>query len=196
MKLVCASANPDKVAEIAAIFSTMNIELLPRPEDVPEVTEDAETLEGNAALKARTVCEATGMAAVADDTGLEVESLGGAPGVRSARFAGEDATYVDNVMKLLDALSDLPEPEERAARFRTVAMARFPDGREVMAYGSVDGEIALGPRGDHGFGYDPVFVPREGDGRTFAEMSAIEKHAISHRGRAFRALGARLTAHQ
>ena len=128
------------------------------------------------------------MAAVADDTGLEVDSLGGAPGVRSARFAGDDATYVDNVMKLLDALSDLPEPEERSARFRTVALATFPDGREVMADGAVEGAIALGPRGDNGFGYDPVFVPSEGDGRTFAEMSADEKHAISHRGRAFRAL--------
>src|SRR4051794_6597008 len=102
MQLVCASANPDKVAEIATIFEAMNIELLPRPEDVPEVVEDAETLEGNARRKAKALCEATGVAAVADDTGLEVESLGGAPGVRSARFAGEDATYVDNVMKLLD----------------------------------------------------------------------------------------------
>jgi XTP/dITP diphosphohydrolase len=133
---------------------------------------------------------------VADDTGLEVESLGGAPGVRSARFAGEDATYVDNVMKLLDALSDLPEPASRSARFRTVALAQFPDGREVMADGAVEGTIAAAPRGDNGFGYDPIFVPDESDGRTFAEMSAVEKHAISHRGRAFRSLAERLRAHQ
>jgi XTP/dITP diphosphohydrolase len=196
MQLVSASANPDKVAEIQAILAASDIELLPRPVDVPDVEEDAETLEGNARRKARALCDATGMAAVADDTGLEVESLGGAPGVRSARFAGEDATYVDNVMKLLDALSDLPEPEERMARFRTVALAMFPDGREVMADGAVAGAIALGPRGDNGFGYDPVFMPFEGDGRTFAEMSADEKDAISHRGRAFRALAARLAAHQ
>jgi XTP/dITP diphosphohydrolase len=196
MQLVSASANPDKVAEIEAILENCGIELLPRPADVPEVVEDAETLEDNARLKARALCDATGMAAVADDTGLEVASLGGAPGVRSARFAGENATYVDNVMKLLDALSDLPEPEERSARFRTVAMARFPDGREVLADGTVEGAIALGPSGDNGFGYDPVFVPFEGDGRTFAEMSADEKHAISHRGRAFRALAARLCDHQ
>ncbi len=196
MQLVCASANPDKVGEIAAILSSSDIELLARPDDVPEVVEDAETLEGNARLKAVALCSATGIASVADDTGLEVESLGGAPGVLSARFAGERATYVDNVMKLLDALSDLPEPEERKARFRTVAMARFPDGREMIADGSVGGTIALGPRGDNGFGYDPVFVPDEGDGRTFAEMSADEKHAISHRGRAFRALAERLRAHQ
>jgi XTP/dITP diphosphohydrolase len=196
MQLVCASANPDKVAEISAILQESGIELLPRPAEVPDVIEDAETLEGNARRKACALCDATGMAAVADDTGLEVDSLGGAPGVRSARFAGEDATYVDNVMKLLDALSDLPEPEEREARFRTVALARFPDGREVLADGAVDGAIALGPRGDNGFGYDPVFVPHEGDGRTFAEMSADEKHAISHRGRAFRALAVRLRDHQ
>jgi XTP/dITP diphosphohydrolase len=196
MQLVSASANPDKVAEIKAILGDCGIELLPRPADVPDVVEDAETLEGNARLKARALSDATGMAAVADDTGLEVDSLGGAPGIRSARFAGEDATYVDNMMKLLDALSDLPEPEERSARFRTVAMARFPDGREVSADGTVEGAIALGPRGDNGFGYDPVFVPFEGDGRTFAEMSVDEKHAISHRGRAFRSLAARLRNHQ
>jgi XTP/dITP diphosphohydrolase len=196
MQLVCASANPDKVAEIQAILASSDIELLPRPDDVPDVEEDAESLEGNARLKAQALSDATGMGAVADDTGLEVEALGGAPGVRSARFAGEEATYVDNVMKLLDALSDLPEPEERMARFRTVALARFPDGSEVMADGTVEGAIALGPRGDNGFGYDPVFVPAEGDGRTFGEMSADEKHAISHRGRAFRALADRLRDHQ
>jgi len=195
MQLVCASANPDKVAEIRAILEESGIELLPRP-DVPDVVEDGETLEANARLKARALSSATGLAAVADDTGLEVNSLGGAPGVRSARFAGEDASYVDNVMKLLDALSDLPEPEERSARFRTVALARFPDGLEVLADGAVEGSIALAPRGENGFGYDPVFVPSEGDGRTFAEMSADEKHVISHRGRAFRALAERLRGHQ
>src|SRR5581483_4795556 len=133
------------------------------------------------------ICDATGLPAVADDTGLEVESLGGAPGVRSARYAGEHASYDDNVLKLLDALVELPDPEERRARFRTVALVRFPDGREVVASGEVDGMIALGPVGERGFGYDPVFVPDEGDGRTFAEMTNAEKHALSHRGRAFRA---------
>ena len=106
----------------------------------------------------------------------------------TARFAGEDATYADNVIKLLDALSDLPEPEERLARFRTVAVARFPDGREVAAAGWVDGTIALGPRGDNGFGYDPVFEPIEASGCTFAELSTEKKNAISHRARALRAL--------
>jgi XTP/dITP diphosphohydrolase len=150
--------------------------------------EDADTLEANARLKAVAVSEGADAAAVADDTGLEVDALGGAPGVLSARFAGEGATYADNVLKLLDALVELPEMDQRTAQFRTVALVRFPDGREITASGSVSGIITPGPRGTGGFGYDQVFQPDEGDGRTFAEMSAEEKHAISHRGRAFRAL--------
>src|SRR5204862_6890336 len=177
MQLVSASANPDKVAEMDAVLRTVGIELLPRPDDVADVVEDATTLEGNARLKASAVCDATGLPALADDTGLEVDALGGAPGVFSARFAGEGATYADNVIKLLDALSDLPEPEERLARFRAVALVRFPDGREIAAAGWVEGTIALGPRGDNGFGYDPVFEPLEADGRTFGELAADEKNA-------------------
>jgi XTP/dITP diphosphohydrolase len=188
MEIVCASANPDKAAEIVAVLDPFGISLLPRPDDLPDVVENEPTLEGNARLKAVAVCDATGQPALADDTGLEVDALGGAPGVFTARFAGEDATYADNVMKLLDALADLPEPEERMARFRTVALVRFPDGREVTAAGWVDGTIALGPRGTNGFGYDPVFEPLEARGRTFAELSTEEKHAISHRARALRAL--------
>jgi XTP/dITP diphosphohydrolase len=123
--------------------------------------------------------------AISDDTGLEVDALDGAPGVYSARYAGEGASYTDNVDKLLDALG---ERADRSARFATVAMARWPDGREIAVRGEVEGEIARVARGRSGFGYDPVFVPTEGDGRTFAEMSPAEKHALSHRGRAFRAL--------
>jgi len=181
---VLATANPDKAAEIAEILGD-SVDLLPRPGDVPEVDETGETLEENARLKARALVQATGEAAVADDTGLEVDALGGAPGVFSARYAGEDATYLDNVNKLVEALEGALD---RRARFRTVAMACFPDGTEVVASGTVEGSITLGPRGDAGFGYDPVFAPGEGDGRTFAEMSPPEKHAVSHRGRAFRAL--------
>ena len=188
MQFVCASANADKVAEIDAVLRTVGIELLPRPHGIPDVVEDASTLEGNARLKAIAICEATGFPALADDTGLEVDALGGAPGVFSARYAGEGASYADNVHKLLDALADLPDPEERLARFRTVALVRFPDGRELAAAGWVDGTIALAPRGDNGFGYDPVFEPLEADGRTFAELRADEKNAISHRARALRAL--------
>lgn len=188
MRVVCASANPDKVFEIKAVLAPLGIEVLPRPDDVADVVEDAPTLEGNARLKASAICEATGLPALADDTGLEVDALGGAPGVLSARYAGEDATYADNVMKLLDALVELPDPEDRLARFRTVVMVCFPDGREVSAAGWVDGAITLGPRGHNGFGYDPVFEPIEGDGRTFAELTTEEKNGVSHRARALRAL--------
>lgn len=191
MKLVLASANPDKAREIAALLSGSGFDIVPRPEGVPEVEETGTTLEDNARLKAVALVEATGEAAVADDTGLEVEALDGAPGVYSARFSGEGATYADNVAKLLRELDGVPE-ERRRARFRTVALARFPDGREVLAEGVVDGVITAAPRGEGGFGYDPVFRPVEGDGRTYAELSLEEKNALSHRGRAFRALASRL----
>lgn len=189
MRLVMASANPDKVAEIAAVLSS--VELLPRPLSVGEVEEDGLTLEDNARLKARAILAATGEAAVADDTGLEVAVLGGAPGVYSARYAGPGATYADNVAALLEALDG---SSDRAARFRTVALACFPDGREAVAEGVVEGEIATEARGANGFGYDPVFIPAGAGGRTFAEMAAEEKNALSHRGRAFRALAALLAA--
>jgi XTP/dITP diphosphohydrolase len=189
LKLVLATANPDKAREITEVLrdAGLGIELLPRPGDVDEVEEIGDTLEENARLKAVALCAATGLPALADDTGLEVDVLGGAPGVRSARFAGEDVTYADNVHKLLDVLREVPVAE-RGARFATVAIAHFPDGREIAAIGTVEGAIATEARGDGGFGYDPVFTPDEGDGRTFAEMSAAEKHAVSHRGRAFRTL--------
>ncbi|HUR77762.1 MAG TPA: non-canonical purine NTP pyrophosphatase, partial [Acidimicrobiales bacterium] len=132
---------------------------------------------------------ATGLPAIADDTGLEVDALKGAPGVYSARFAGEHATYADNVRKLWEAMIGA---STRTARFRTVALAGFPDGSEVIGHGVVDGVIADDPRGDQGFGYDPLFIPTLGDGRTFAEMTRAEKERVSHRGRAFRALAAGL----
>jgi XTP/dITP diphosphohydrolase len=189
-QLVCSSANPDKVAEIAAILGD-EVELLVRPPDVPDVVEDALTLEGNARLKAEALAAATGLPAVADDTGLEVDALDGKPGVWSARYAGDDATYADNVHKLLAELDGIPTVA-RTARFRTVALVAWPDGREVVAEGVCEGRIAEEERGSRGFGYDPVFVPFDGGGRTFAEMSAEEKHVISHRGRAFRSLAERL----
>jgi XTP/dITP diphosphohydrolase len=191
---VLASANPDKVKEIVAVLSaSLPVELLPRPETVPDVVEDADTLVGNARLKARALVAATGSAAVADDTGLEVDALGGAPGVYSARYAGEDATYGDNVTKLLRELAGIEEGGgERRASFKTVALVAFPDGTELWAEGVLPGTIAVEERGTNGFGYDPVFVPDGGDGRTFAEMRPEEKDAVSHRGRAFRALAAEL----
>lgn len=194
MRLVCASANPDKAAEISFILGPLGIDVAPRPDHVSDVEEDGDTLADNARLKAVAVSEATGEPAVADDSGLEVEALGGAPGVATARYAGEDATYADNVLKLLDALAEVPDPPQRRARFRAVTIVRWPDGREVIAEGVAEGTIALAPRGKGGFGYDPVFVPDDGDGRTFAEMADDEKHQISHRGRALRALAAKLQA--
>jgi XTP/dITP diphosphohydrolase len=188
LRLVCASANPDKVAEIAFILGGA-VELLPRPPHVPDVVEDADTLEGNARLKAVAICEATGIAAVADDTGLEVDALDGAPGVYAARFAGVGCSYADNRRKLL---AELGTTERRTARFRTVALVRWPDGRELAVDGVCPGVISRDERGARGFGYDAVFVPTELDGRTFAEMSEDEKHAVSHRGRAFRNLLAAL----
>jgi len=182
VKLVLATANPDKAREIVAIAGA-TVDLVARPSGVPEVEETGATLLENARLKADALCRATGLPALADDTGLEVDALDGAPGVLSSRYAGEDATYADNVVKLLRALEGA---ETRTARFRTVALVRFPDGRELVGEGTVDGTIADAPRGVGGFGYDPVFVPDEGDGRTFAEMTSDEKHAISHRGRAVR----------
>ncbi len=194
LRLVLASANPDKVSEIAAILAgALEVDLVPRPPEVPDVVEDGETLLDNARLKAIALVQATATASVADDTGLEVDALGGAPGVYSARFAGEDATYADNVDKLLRELSVLADGGGApTARFRTVALVAFPDGTEVWAEGAVEGTIAILPRGTRGFGYDPIFVPEGGDGRTFAEMSSEEKQVISHRGRAFRALAAAL----
>jgi XTP/dITP diphosphohydrolase len=185
-RVVCASANPDKVAEIQDLLRGV-VELLPRPATIGDVVEDADTLLGNARLKARAICAATGLPAVADDTGLEVDALHGAPGVHTARFAGEHATYADNRAKLLESLRGIGTPA-RTARFRTVALVANPDGSERWAEGVCEGLIADAERGERGFGYDAVFVPRDGGGRTFAEMTVDDKHALGHRGRAFRAL--------
>jgi XTP/dITP diphosphohydrolase len=192
VRLVLATANPDKAEELAAVLRAElggRVELVARPEGVAAVEETGETLEENARLKAVALVAATGEAAVADDTGLEVAALGGAPGVRSARFAGENATYGDNVAKLLGALTN---ETDRRATFRTVVVCKLSDGGEIVAQGAVEGEIGAAPRGAGGFGYDPVFVPAGGGGRTFAEMTPAEKHALSHRGLALRSLAARL----
>jgi XTP/dITP diphosphohydrolase len=188
-RVVLATANPDKARELAAALP--GFEVLPRPEALPDIEETEPDLEGNARLKALTVARATGMAALADDTGLEVAALDGAPGVISARWAGPGATYADNVAKLLEELAGA---DDRRARFRTVLVLAYPDGSEVRAEGSVEGVIAEAPRGEEGFGYDPVFVPHGGRGRTLAEMTLEEKQAVSHRGRAVRALAALLGA--
>jgi XTP/dITP diphosphohydrolase len=185
-QFVCASANPDKVAEIASLLDGL-VQLLPRPSSVGEVVEDATTLVGNARLKAAAICAATGQPAISDDTGLEVDALDGAPGVHTAYFAGVGCSYGDNRIKMLQVLQGVPAAQ-RTARFKTVAMVVWPDGRELAVEGVCEGSIAETERGERGFGYDSLFIPADGDGRTFSEMTDDDKNQISHRGRAFRAL--------
>jgi len=190
VSFVLASANPDKAREIAEILAG-RVELTPRPSEVPDVEETGETLVDNARLKAHALAAATGLPAIADDTGLEVAALDGAPGVYSARYAGESATYADNVAKLLEELQGKAGAQARRARFATAAVAAWPDGTELVAEGAVSGWIAARAAGSGGFGYDPVFVPAEGDGRTFAQLvdeDPAAKHRLSHRARAFEAL--------
>ena len=191
MRLVLATANPDKAVEIVELLAGSGFDVSPRPAGFGDVEEAGDSLEDNARLKASAVSAATGEIGVADDTGLEVRALGGRPGVYSARYAGDGASYADNVAKLL---AELDGVADRRARFRTAAVACFPDGSEVVAEGWVDGIIVDAPRGDGGFGYDAVFAPDEGGGRTFAEMERDEKEVLSHRGRAFRGLAAQLGA--
>lgn len=190
-RIVLATANPDKAREIVDAMTGVPVDLVPRPTDVPDVEETGSTLLENARLKAAALCTATGTAALADDTGLEVDALGGAPGVHSARYAGPRATYADNVARLLAEL-DAGGRATRTARFRTVLVLVEPSGAETVAEGVVEGVIADAPRGDAGFGYDPVFVPAGGGGATFAEMTLAEKRRISHRGRALAAMAERL----
>lgn len=182
-----ASQNPDKIAEVRAVLEhiALGIEIVDGL-TWPEVDETEDTLEGNALLKARAVVAHTGLPALADDTGLEVAALDGRPGVHTARFAGPDATYADNVAKLL---SDLDGVDDRSASFRTVVAVVTPDGDEVTVEGVLDGTITTEPRGRGGFGYDPVFLV--GDS-TLAEIPTEAKNRMSHRARALHALGAHL----
>ena len=181
--VVVASKNPDKIAEIEAVLASLEPPIVVIPGHVWEDVEETEdTLEGNALLKARAVVAATGHAAVADDTGLEVDALSGAPGVHTARYAGETATYADNVAKLL---ADLGDADRRTARFRAAVAVVTPAGEELVVEGVLEGQITLERRGDGGFGYDPIF---DVDGRTLAEISSAEKNSISHRALALIAL--------
>ena len=205
-RVVLASANPKKVAELSATFLGLGItapdgspvELLPRPDSVADVIEDADSFVGNARLKATALALATAEVAIADDSGLTVDALAGAPGVYSARYAGDGASDDANLQKLLselDLLAGMADPAHtvsRAVQFRCAIVLRWPDGFELCAQGSVAGRICEQPAGSAGFGYDPVFVPDLGDGRTFAQMSPEEKQSISHRGEALRNLAAQL----
>ncbi len=193
--LLLATGNPGKLRELRAILDGVPVELVGLMDvgagGPPEVEEKGATFLDNASLKARAYAAWSGLAAVADDSGLEVDALGGAPGVRSARYAGEGATDRANLDKLLHELCGVP-PERRHARFRCAAVLADPPGlvpewREWHAEAAWEGRILEAPRGSGGFGYDPVFLP-EGWDRTSAEVDAATKDAASHRGRAFRAL--------
>jgi XTP/dITP diphosphohydrolase len=186
-RVAIASRNPGKVREILAICREWPVEWLTADERWPEVEETGTTYLENAVLKAKAVAEAVGVAAVADDSGIEVDALGGAPGPRSARFAGEGAGDEANLQALVRAISGVPA-SGRTARYRCVAVLTSPDGSEIWAEGTCDGVLQTKPRGAGGFGYDPIFVPA-GWGRTMAELPQEEKDRISHRGRALRALG-------
>ena len=183
--IVLATRNRHKQDELAALLSDLDVRIRTMDEfpDVPEVVEDGETCQANAIKKAKTVAAATGMIAVADDTGLEVDALGGRPGVYAARYAGEQATYEDNWLKLLRELKGVPLAR-RTARFITVAAIASPEGDVQVAQGILDGQIAEEPSGSKGFGYDPVFLLPE-SGKTLAELSPEEKNRISHRAKAF-----------
>ena len=194
MKAIFASRNRHKMEQVQRLLAGM--ELVPLDEVAPNLVleEPFDTFEANALAKARTVVEATGLPAVADDSGLEVDALGGDPGVHSARYAGVGASDSDNNSKLVAALRGV-DAGDRTARYRCVAVLVGPEGRELVAEGSCEGTITLEPRGDLGFGYDPHFIP-DLDGRTetrtMGEIPLDEKLAFSHRGRAFRGLAAQL----
>ena len=182
MRLLVATRNAHKLRELSRLLP--GVELDPLPDGVPTPPEDGDTYAANALIKARAAAAATGRPAIADDSGIEAEALGGRPGVRTARFAGEQATDAENLAKLA-----AEAPPGSGLRYVCVIAHADPDGEERTFEATSDGVVAPRPRGDGGFGYDPLFVPVPGDGRTMAELSDAEKDAISHRGRAARALG-------
>ncbi|MGH9213980.1 MAG: RdgB/HAM1 family non-canonical purine NTP pyrophosphatase [Acidimicrobiales bacterium] len=183
-RLVLATGNAHKAVEVATILPDWEVTA-----HDPDVEETGTTYEENALLKARAVALATGGLAVADDSGIEIDALGGAPGIHSARWTAQDSW----VPRVLREVGEVAGPDgDRSCRYVAAAAAVWPDGREVVVRGTVEGRLAAAPRGTGGFGYDPIMVPLDGDGRTFAEMDEADKHEISHRGRAFRALEAEL----
>jgi XTP/dITP diphosphohydrolase len=190
MRLVVATRNPHKLRELAPLLAPHELEPLAEEVELPPETGDS--FAGNALLKARAAAEATGRAAIADDSGIEAAALGGAPGVRSARYAGEGASDEDNLAKLL---ADVPRDGDRRVAYVCVLAYVQPDGEEHLFEGRCDGVLAVEPRGTGGFGYDPAFIPVDrDDGLTMAELTPEQKDAISHRGRAARAFRAWLDA--
>ena len=186
---VIATHNPKKREELERILAPLGIRVATA--ELPEVEETGTTFAENAFLKAQAACKQTGLPAVADDSGLEVDALGGAPGVYSARYGGEEATDRDRMERLLAELAPYPAPE-RTARFVSCICCVFPDGTSLRAEGACEGEIGFSLTGEGGFGYDPIFFARETPGRSFAELSAQEKDAVSHRGKALAAFARKL----
>jgi len=182
MKLLIATRNPDKIKEINQVFALTGLELIGARDirHLAEIEEDGDTLEANAVKKAVLSARTSGLWALADDTGLEVDALDGRPGVHSARYAGSEATYADTLEKLLQ---EMDGQDDRRARFRTVIALSAPDGRYGTVNGICEGVITETARGTGGFGYDPVFLP-DGMIQTFSEMDLAAKNMISHRGRA------------
>ncbi len=183
-KLVIATHNRSKFVEMKAALAGIGWEIIPAYDfpGVPDVIENGQTLEENSLKKAREIAEFTGFSSLADDTGLYVDALQGAPGIYAARFAGENCTYLDNVNKLLNSLKDVPENQRRAF-FRTIITIFHHPAEKEQVLGEVEGSITLKAIGSEGFGYDPVFLPL-GCTKVFAEMTLVEKNKISHRGRA------------
>jgi XTP/dITP diphosphohydrolase len=196
-RIVVASRNRSKAAEIAEILADagLGLEVLSLA-DFPDVVlppETGSTFSANAAVKAKQAARASGLPAIADDSGLEIDALNGEPGVRSARYAGEDATDEDRCRKVLGLLADVPD-HRRRARFRCAAAFAKPGGEVMLAEGTCQGRIAKEPAGSGGFGYDPIFIP-EGYGVTMAQLTPAQKHRISHRGRAIRLLACMIREH-
>ncbi len=182
---VLATKNPHKVEEMRAILAPYDVQLRPRPDEVPDVDEIEDTLEGNALLKARALANATGEAAIADDTGLFIDALSGRPGVHSARYAGDGVNFEENVNKVLRELDGV-DVADRGAHFRTVIAVAYPSGASWWVDGVLEGSILSEAKGQGGFGYDPIFAPADEGGRSLAELTLEEKNERSHRGRALR----------
>ena len=193
-RLIFATGNAHKMKEIREILGGLPVGIVSMKEagiDL-EIEETGSSFEENALIKARAVAAVSGALTLADDSGLEIDALGGAPGIYSSRFLGEDTPYSEKNRAIIEKLAGL-SGSERSARFRCVIAAVFPDGRELVSEGRVEGEIAFSPAGENGFGYDPIFYLPE-RGCTTAELSAEEKNAISHRGRALRGMVEKLAA--
>lgn len=194
MKFIIATHNAKKLKELSRILVPLGIEAVTDRDlgiALTEVEETGATFEENAYLKAASACQESGLPAVADDSGLCVDALDGAPGLYSARYAGEGASDAEKIAKLLDALKDVPR-EERTARFVSSICCVFPDGKRLIARGECEGEIAFETDGEGGFGYDPVFMH---EGKSFAAMTAEEKDAVSHRGNSLRAFSSVLKSY-